>query len=148
MRKAIFAFILAALSVSVFSQSSGTGVGVILGEPTGLTAKMWTSRTTAIDAAAAWSLQGNGYIHFHVDALVHSFTMIDVDSGKLPLYMGLGARVLLAEDPAIGVRVPFGIAYHLHSAPFEIFFEVAPILDLLPGTGFDMNSALGLRYYL
>lgn len=134
--------------MSAFSQSSGLGVGVILGEPTGLSVKKWTSRTTAIDAAAAWSLVGNSYIHFHVDALVHSFNMVDVQSGKLPLYIGVGGRILLASDPRVGVRIPFGAAYHLHSAPFEFFVEIAPTLDILPASGFDIDGGFGLRYYL
>ena len=136
-----------ALSLSAFSQGSGIGVGVILGEPTGLSAKMWTSEKTAFAAAAAWTLTGDqGYIHVHADFLIHSFG-IDVSKGQLPVYFGLGGRILLANDPAIGIRVPVGIAYLFEGAPLDAFLEVAPILDLLPSTGFGWNSAIGLRYY-
>ena len=143
----IICLIFIGLTTSLFAQRDGLGVGIILGEPTGLSIKKWTGDKTAFDAAAAWSLQGGGYIHVHADALVHSFA-IETKKGELPLYIGLGARLLLADDPAIGVRVPLGFAYHFSSAPFDFFLELAPILDLLPGTGFDINGALGLRYYL
>ena len=148
MKKLLVLIFAIGLSLSAFSQGSGLGVGVILGEPTGLSAKMWTSRTTAFDAAAAWSLLGdNGYIHVHADFLLHSFA-IDVARGQMPVYFGLGGRILLADPMAIGVRVPFGVAYHFPGAPLDAFLEVAPILDLLPATGFNFNSAIGLRYYL
>lgn len=147
MKTILISIFLTAFSLSSFSQNSGIGIGVIVGEPTGLTAKMWTSRTTAVDAAAAWSMVGNGYVHLHADALVHSFA-VKINRGKLPLYMGLGGRVLLADRPAVGIRVPFGLAYHFYSIPLEIFFEWAPILDLLPATEINYNWAVGIRYYL
>lgn len=147
MKRTIISLFAILFSLSLYSQNSGLGVGVILGEPTGLSAKVWTSSKTAFDAAAAWSLLGEGYIHVHADALVHAYPF-RVDSGKLPVYMGLGGRLLLADNPAIGVRIPFGIAYQFHSAPFDIFLEVAPILDILPATDFSYNSAIGIRYYL
>jgi|SRR6056297_2936326 len=147
MKKAIIlSVLLIGITSGLFAQRSGLGVGVILGEPTGLSVKKWTGSKTAIDAAAAWSLTGE-YIHFHADALVHSFAL-SVDEGQLPLYIGLGGRVLLADKPAIGVRVPVGAAYHFDAAPFDMFLELAPILDLIPDSDFDVNGAIGIRYYL
>lgn len=148
MKKAIIiSALFLGITSGLFAQHDGLGVGIILGEPTGLSIKTWTGSKTAIDAAAAWSLRDGGYIHLHADALIHNFS-IDVDEGQLPLYFGLGGRVLLADDPAIGVRVPLGAAYHFDSAPFDLFIEIAPILDLIPATDFGVNGAIGLRYYL
>ncbi|MFZ5940152.1 MAG: hypothetical protein ACOYXB_06225 [Bacteroidota bacterium] len=136
------------LALSAFSQSSGLGVGVILGNPTGLSAKMWTSRTTAIDGAAAWAITSyGGFIHVHADMLLHPFEF-DVKKGSLPFYFGVGGRVLISSDPRVGIRVPFGVAYAFEDVPFDVFFELVPILDLIPGSGFDMNAAIGIRYFL
>lgn len=146
MKKLTLIIFVFALSISAYSQNKGFGAGVIIGEPTGLTGKMWTSSNTAIDAAVAWSFRENGYFHVHADFLYHSF-VIDVSQGQLPLYFGLGARVLLANDAALGIRVPLGIAYHFETDPFEIFLELAPIMNLIPATEFDMNGAIGVRYY-
>lgn len=147
MKKLLVLTFALALSLSAFSQGSGIGVGVIVGEPTGLSVKLWTSEKTAFDAAGAWSLLGDqGYIHAHADFLIHS-DVFNVSKGKLPLYYGLGARLRLENDPRIGIRVPIGIAYQFEGAPLDAFLEVAPILDLLPATGFNWNSAIGLRYY-
>jgi len=56
MRKALILtyFILALLEVGL-GQTSGFGVGVILGEPTGISVKNFISRSTAVDGALAWS---------------------------------------------------------------------------------------------
>ena len=42
------------LTSRAFSQSSGFGIGVIIGEPTGISLKHWMSQTTALDAGVAW----------------------------------------------------------------------------------------------
>ena len=67
----------------------------------------------------------------------------------LPLYFGVGGRLRLRDnrDDDIGVRIPVGLAYMFADAPFDIFVEVVPILDLVPDTDFDLNAALGGRFY-
>ena len=110
MKKVIFIVFISFISLNVFSQDSGLGLGIIIGEPTGLSAKMWTSEKTAIDAGLAWSFVGSGYLRVHADMLVHNFS-IDVDKGQLPIYFGLGAKLLLASDLGLGIRIPVGIAY-------------------------------------
>lgn len=146
MKKLFFILFSLVFSYSAIGQNKGIGAGIIIGEPTGLSAKLWTSSSTAVDAAAAWSFRDNGYLHLHADFLFHSFA-IDVSEGQLPLYFGLGARFLIGNESAIGIRIPLGIAYHFATEPFEIFMEIAPIMNLVPATEFDMNGAIGVRYY-
>lgn len=133
-------------SLSAVSQGDGIGLGVIIGEPTGLSAKMWTGDHTAIDAALAWSLVGNGYIHLHADMLMHSFA-IEVDQGQLPVYFGIGAKLDLASNLGLGVRVPLGIAYLFESVPIDVFAELVPILNLIPATKFSVEGGIGIRYF-
>ena len=134
------------LSLNVLSQNSGLGIGVIIGEPTGLSAKMWTSEKTAIDAGLAWSFIGSGFLHIHADMLMHSFA-IDVDKGQLPIYFGLGAKLVLANDLGLGVRIPVGMSYLFESAPIDIFIELVPVLDLVPATAFTFEGGVGIRYF-
>ncbi len=125
------------------------GIGVILGEPTGLSAKMWTSENTAFDLGVAWSFSGNGHFHIHGDYLFHNFGLFDVSKGSLPLYFGIGARMLFRDnaDDKIGVRIPIGLEYFFDGVPLAVFGEVVPILDLAPSTEFDINGGLGIRFY-
>ena len=147
MKKLILASIVALFSMGLFAQSSGFGLGAVFGEPTGLSAKVWTGDKTAIDGALAWSFYSPGFLHLHADFLIHNFDLIDVNEGKLPLYFGFGAFVNFASDLGLGIRIPLGLAYHFDSAPLEIFAEVVPGLSLLPATDFYIGGGIGIRYY-
>ncbi len=129
------------------AQGKGFGMGIILGEPTGLSAKLWTSGDNAFDFAAAWSVRGEGNLLLQADYVWHFFNVIPVSSGKLPLYIGIGGRVVLANDPQLGVRIPFGMDYLFADAPVDIFVELVPILDLSPATNFGVGGGIGVRYW-
>jgi len=72
-----------------------------------------------------------------------------VPEGKLPLYFGGGARILFKrhEDDRFGLRAPVGLAYMFDNVPVDIFAELAPTLDLAPGTRFSVYGGIGARYY-
>lgn len=139
-------------------QADDFGLGVILAEPTGLSAKYWINRDEAIDAAAAWSFSRYTSFEFHADYLIHRYDLFhDVDTtvGKPALYFGLGGRLKLGDsnnntsegDDRLGIRVPVGITYLFAKAPFDVFAEVVPILDIAPDTKLDANAAIGGRFY-
>lgn len=135
------------LTGTVFGQKNVFGLGIIIGEPTGISAKVWTGQTTAVDAAAAWSFYNPSAILLHADFLKHNFHLIDVDSGELPFYYGLGARLKIPADPRLGIRIPVGLSYIFDKAPFDTFLEIIPVLDLVPATEFWVNAAIGARFY-
>lgn len=70
------------------AQQRSFGLGVIIGEPTGLSAKLWTSQTTAFYFGIGLSLCGDriscydGYndgsirVHLHFDYLLHQYNAI------------------------------------------------------------------------
>jgi len=134
-------------SLNSFAEEKGVGLGVILGEPTGLSFKAWMQSRTAIDLVVAWSLEGKDTLHFHGDYLYHDFDFIKVEKGKFCVYYGLGARIKSDKKARFGTRIPLGISYMLEKAPLDIFFELGPILDLTPSTEFEMSGGVGLRYY-
>lgn len=124
------------------------GLGVIFGEPTGLSGKIWTTDRTAFDFGVAWSFQHDGHFHLHADYLFHNFGYFDVDRGSLPFYLGLGGRIRFHDDDnRIGVRFVVGIEYFFEDWPMAMFVEVVPILDLAPETEGDINGGLGVRFY-
>lgn len=124
------------------------GLGVMFGEPTGLSGKLWTSARTAFDIGAAWSFQGKGHFHLHADYLIHNFRYFEVDKGSLPFYLGIGGRIRFHDEKnKIGVRFVAGLEYFMEEWPIAFFVEVAPILDLAPETEGDINGGLGIRFY-
>lgn len=128
------------------SRHSNTELGIILGEPTGLSLKLWQSNTTAIGGAVAWSFGRHESVHIHADYLKHKG--LEVDRGSLALYYGLGARAILANRTRFGARIPVGLQYNIPSSRLSVFFEVAPIFELVPSTDFSVNGGIGIRYFL
>ena len=124
-------------------------MGIILGEPTGISVKSWTGSTTAFQGAVAWSFSSSGALHIYADYIFHDFHILEIEgAGKLPVYYGIGAKVKFkTEDTRLGVRVPLGIGYLLQNAPVDFFLEVVPILNLTPSTSFTINAATGARYF-
>jgi hypothetical protein len=126
----------------------GFGIGVIVGEPTGISFKNWLSGNTAIDGAAAWSFEGEDALHLHADYLFHNDKLAKVEEGKLLFYYGLGARLKLQDKSRLGVRIPLGIAYLLQNNPIDFFLEIVPIMDLAPETELEFNGGFGVRLFL
>ena len=156
MKKLLLLLFIFALLISVntsYSQTKGFGIGIIAGEPTGLSFKSWLSGESAIDAGLGWSFVNKGSLHIHADYL-HHFGGIDVSSGDLPFYIGVGGRLKLknedkgSSDDRIGIRVPVGITYIPSTTPIDLFLEVVPVLDLAPKSSMEFNAAIGIRYYI
>lgn len=134
-------------STSTAGDPKTVGIGVILGQPTGLSAKLWLSPEAAFDAAAAWSFVAGGALYAHVDYLQHFYNIFPVTVGALPLYVGIGAKVTAAQIPQLGIRIPVGIDYLFQNAPIGLFAEVAFGIDLFPATTVDGGGGIGIRYY-
>ncbi len=152
-KNSIFHLFLAALLLlplaadQCFAKNPGLGVGIILGEPTGISIKSWQSGKTAIDAAIAWSLGNESSFHFHADYLVHNFNAFQVEKNKIPLYYGIGGRIKFEDDSKLGIRFPLGTTFFFTDIPLDFFMEIVPILNLAPATEFDLNAALGMHFY-
>lgn len=141
-------------------QEKNLGVGVILGEPSGLTINKFIAPSRSIDLGVGWSFAENESLHLHADYLFHRFDRVTTSNlnDRIPLYYGLGLRVKLKsdeddkdaknfEDEMIGIRIPIGLSYFLDDQPIEFFAEIIPIIELTPDFEFDISAALGGRYY-
>lgn len=132
-------------TIEAQSRYSNTELGIILGEPTGISFKSWQSDNTAIDGAVAWSFGENGSVHLHADYLRHNW--LDVERGGLAFYYGLGARAVFADESKFGARIPVGLQYLFPDTRLSMFFEVAPTLNLIPDTDFGVNGGIGVRFF-
>jgi hypothetical protein len=139
--------IMLAISLSAArTQDKGFGMGIMLGEPTGLNAKIWTSPQNAVDVGLAWSFRGEGFFHFHADYLWH-FPRAIRSTERFALYAGIGGLLGGRHESVLGIRVPLGIEWWPRNTSLDVFFELAPILDLAPATEFEMDGAIGIRFF-
>ena len=148
------------------------GLGLMIGEPTGLSGKYHLDAPVAIAFGVGSSHYGHHHYndgrryryydhdgtHIHADVLWHPLVVVDNPTLQLPMHVGVGAQVREHEhyyDPDdydgvthLGVRVPFGLTMDFKRVPMDAFFELAYSLDF---TGEDNHSyiagSLGGRYY-
>lgn len=137
---------------TLFGQSKRFGLGIVVGEPTGFTAKYWLSPVNSLNAAIAWSVfDDNSFeaFYIHIDHVFYYYDLFRVQSGKAPVFIGVGGRFYFPrhDDTKIGFRIPMGLAYMFEQVPIEIYGEIAPVINIVPETDVDLDGGVGFRYF-
>ncbi|MCP4447357.1 MAG: hypothetical protein GY811_18715 [Myxococcales bacterium] len=132
------------------------GVGLIVGEPTGLSLKYYQGDDTAIDGAIGGAFLGKG-LQVHADYLWHPWMLENKPSFALPAYVGVGGRILDRNGGGgdedhfrLGARFVGGVLFDFREVPLDVFVEVAGVADYrTKGSpfGIDINLGAGVRYY-
>jgi hypothetical protein len=161
MKKLILISLAFIFSYNVIAQDSGIGIGVILGDPTGFSAKFWMNEKSAVDAALGFEF--NGYISLHADFLYHHWSF-DIAQDKMLVFFGGGPAIGIGgwhyaywddgvwrDGPYfnLGIRAPGGVAWHFHQMPLECFVEVAPRINIIHHyrSFFTVDGGVGARWY-
>lgn len=134
------------------SQAETFGLGAVIGDPTGVSVKVWLDQVHAIDGAFAWSLSGPNAMHIQSDYLTHEMSFFKAGKIPLNLYYGIGGRITSysSRDKSglgIGARAPLGISYQFYRPSVELFAELAGILEVVPSTDVFFNVGFGGRFY-
>jgi hypothetical protein len=133
------------------------GVGIIVGEPTGICAKIYLAKDRALQLAAGSAFISNG-LQLHADYVFHPWILQDRDSFVLPVYLGPGVRFIDysggsagASHFAAGLRGVIGLLFDFKNAPLDAFIELAGIVEYDfksgNGAGAALNFGGGVRYY-
>jgi hypothetical protein len=137
------------------------GLGLIIGDPTGVSMKGWLSAEMAIDGAVGFELIDGNDLSLHADVLWH-FPIEQWENAALDLYLGVGPMLGLHDRGPrhdrhdddhdhdhihIGARGPFGLAVMFNPARFDVFLEVAAKLWLVDDVRFGLDAAIGGRYW-
>lgn len=146
-------FIIASIACAQADAASNTfGIGFILGDPSGFTAKYFISGNDAIDAGIGPS--GRDGFYLYADYLRHFRNVFPVS--ELSLYAGAGvglhdhdeeSKHHEEDEVSLEARLLLGIAYTFSQVPIEVFLELAPALEFIPDIDFDLRGGLGARYY-
>jgi hypothetical protein len=168
MRKSfyIFGLVLGLLSLNQLAcadTDKSTGVGFILGDPTGFTANFWRDEAHSIDAGLAFSF--NNFVTVYSDYLWHfsgAFEGTDLSEDRVIPYVGVGAVLFVSGDTGrkdgdyftqngdtvgLGVRVPFGLEWKPNRTSIAVYAEIAPGVGIVPSTFGFVQGGLGVRYY-
>lgn len=138
-------------------EEKGTlGVGLMIGEPTGICGRLYLQDDQAIQGAVGVAFIGQG-LQIHADYAFHPLILQSRETFVLATYVGPGARIIQYGDGArggsffaLGVRAVGGLLFDFKN-PLDAFFEVAGVLEYGfaddEGFGLSFNAAAGLRYY-
>jgi hypothetical protein len=146
------------------------GLGIVLGDPTGLSAKWWIASTNALDFGLGfygYGFSDNCYIDgagrqvcnrfgynagtFNMDYLWQS--NIVRSTAQLDWHVGVGGRAwwvgnCVGDCFAAGARAPIGLDLMFNNPSFiEVFFEIAFVFYVVPGFDFGPEGGLGIRFY-
>lgn len=148
MRAARLVVLLALLwSAPARADHGAFGVGLIVGQPTGVTGAYALSDHTALDGAIGLGWIDDRDFYFHLEFDYYLPTLVRGGSVDLNAYLGIGGFFFAHDDPGIGARAPFGLSLDFNTVPLEIFLELALLMPLVPDLDLDVRGALGFRYY-
>ena len=144
-----------ALVTNVSAASGKNGLGIIFGDPSGLTfqhridAKQFTDFYFAYSWDKEWIFMGD-----------YKFRLHGLFDNKIPLtpYVGMGAFFKFEDhdghdhhnhndEVAIGVRIPLGIEWSGPEVPVTLFAELVPALKVIKRTDGDLQGGVGGRFF-
>jgi hypothetical protein len=148
MRIARLLVLLAVLwSAPARAESGSFGLGLIVGQPTGITGAYQLTDRTAIDAAVGFELFDDRDVYLHVEFLWYLPTLVSTGDLELSAYLGIGGFFVSHNDPVFGARAPFGLSLDFRSVPLQIFAELSVLLPIVPDVDLAVRGAAGFRYY-
>lgn len=127
------------------------GLGLFLGEPTGLDLKLGLGNRSGLDIVLGYTTYrdgrtGYGHLTYLVTALVAQGSSVTV-----PLRLGIGAALYgPSGDLGLAIRAPFEVGLRLRSAPLEIYGELALALEVIGPRNqveLDLQGGIGFRLY-
>jgi hypothetical protein len=125
------------------------GLGLFLGEPTGLDLKIGIGNRSALDIVLGYTTfdsgrGGYGHLTYLVTPVVGQGRSVLV-----PLRLGVGAALFGSSDNLdVAIRAPLEVALRLRRTPLEFYGEIALALVLFDGdVELDIQGGLGFRLY-
>jgi hypothetical protein len=153
---AVLGILAAAVPARAADAATGTGIGIVLGEPSGFSLKL-PHGANSINVILGYDLDdgpdgpgccdGDGHFYVGGDYVWYNYNLIRVSQGRFPLYYGPGAYVALWDRTVAGLRGVVGLEYQFATAPFDIFLEIGPRINVIPNTHTSAFGGLGTRFF-
>ena len=131
----------------------GLGLGVAVGDPTGLSVMVRPNTSSGVHLAFGWDALSDD-LHVHGDYLWNAVRLraSDAPSLYMPFFIGIGGRLSSDWEPhpdrnSIGVAVPLGFGVVSENVPLDVFLEIAPVVGLYPGTEVWLDATLAGHFY-
>lgn len=129
--------------------SGAVGLGGQIGEPTGVTLKVYNANSPSYDFLAAWDLDDFFFLNAH--ALFEDNLDADGIDPELEWYIGPGGFIGVSDTPGddealIGASGTIGLTMIFNNR-VELYGQITPRITLIPETDGEFGGGIGLRYY-
>jgi hypothetical protein len=160
--KLFFVLIILVLGINAHAQGGPLGAGIILGNPSAVTAKYFMDDQAAIDGGLSFDL--DDYVLLYGDYLYHYpelFAKTEIVNILVP-YFGVGGVFVITTDNrrddkgylgndsgsfGLAVRIPIGVEWKPKKPTIGVFAELAPGLAIIPDMDGFVQGGVGIRYY-
>jgi hypothetical protein len=127
------------------------GLGLFLGEPTGLDLKIGLGNRSALDLVLGIDTYRNGRVNYgHLTYLVTPI-VAHGDSVLVPLRFGIGGALFgNSDDIRFAIRAPFELALRFRRTPLEFYGELALALVFFTpneNLALDLQGGVGFRVF-
>lgn len=138
-------FFLMPSAINAQRANGDVGIGAQIGQPTGLTIKLY-KESSSLDFLAAWDWDKFFFLNVHNvwDTHLNSSETIHLFYGP-GAYIGIRDREPQVDDIAIGISATIGLDLIL--GKLEFFIQATPRLELIKATNFDLGGGGGFRVY-
>lgn len=138
--------------LSVFGQE-GTGIGLTLGNPNGITARSWFTEDSSVDFGAGWSITDSKKFQVHGSYLWNRPHAFELNEEKFDFFFGggFGLRTNSGNNEnqvVFGPRLPVGVSYLFADPDLELFAQAAITVGVIPSSDVYFDLHLGARFYL
>lgn len=123
------------------------GLGLQIGEPSGVTVQFYNPGSMSWDILAAWDIDDFFFINLHGLYYRPLGNRQDVH-----LFYGPGGFIGVRDrgrgrddDVVVGISGTIGIGVMIEQ--FQIYGSLTPRLSIIPGTDGDFGAGIGVRYY-
>jgi hypothetical protein len=162
MLRALFVLSLVVQSCQVWgavNRSDEFGIGVAIGAPTAIVGKYYEDPERAFDGGIGYWF--GDYLDIYGDFLWHWPDALSKRRHPAPQFVpyiggGLGFHIASSSrttydnnHPSFGIyiRIPLGVEWLPPKAPFGVFVELVPTIQLIPGLIGGFGGVLGGRFY-
>lgn len=120
-------------------------VGLQVGDPGGVTAKLYRSRHRAY--TGLFTTDGDGFTLYG-----HRLLERPLPDSQLHVYAGpglvVGTRTLNEKTPTPNLGLSGQVGLNFYAKRFEVFLELTPVLRVVPSVTPEIGGSVGLRYRL
>ena len=127
-------------------EKNDIGLGVVLGEPSGINGQFFWSQRSAVDITAAWSWRD--WFFASADYQIYDYILDSPREWKWFYGVGLFAATPENEHGRFGIRIPVGVRYRFPHSDIDAWAEAAPALRLFDETVPELQGGIGITFWI